>query len=48
MIDPGKFYKPLNMKSYFVEELNIVLNNDYNYDHINIGELAAFVTEDKP
>jgi hypothetical protein len=26
-IDPGVFYKPLNMKSYFVDELNIVLNN---------------------
>jgi hypothetical protein len=36
-IDPGVFYKPLNMKSYFVEELNIVLNNQYNYDHLNIG-----------
>jgi len=34
------------MKTYFVDELNIVLNNEYNYDHINIGELAAMVTED--
>jgi len=45
-IDPGVFYKPLNLKSYFVEELNIVLNNQYNYDHLNIGELAAFITDD--
>ena len=45
-IDPGVFYKPLNMKTYFVDELNIILNNEYNYDHINIGELAAMVTED--
>ena len=34
------------MKSYFVEELNIVLNNQYNYDHLNIGALAAFITDD--
>lgn len=47
-IDPGLFYKPLNLKTYLVEELNIVLNNDYNYDHISIGELAAMVSEDKP
>lgn len=47
-IDPGVFYKPLNMKSYFVDELNIILNNQYNYDHISIGELAAMVTEDAP
>lgn len=45
-IDPGVFYKPLNLKSYFVEELNIVLNNQYNYDHINTGELAAMVSDD--
>ena len=32
IIDPGKFYKPLNLKTYFVDELNIVLNNEYNYD----------------
>ena len=44
MIDPGVFYKPLNLKSYFVEEFNIVLNNEYNYDHINIGELAAMTS----
>jgi len=36
------------LKTYLVEELNIVLNNDYNYDHISIGELAAMVSEDKP
>lgn len=48
LIDPGVFYKPLNLKSYFVEEMNIVLNNEYNYDHINIGELAAMVTKNNP
>jgi hypothetical protein len=36
------------LKSYFVEEMNIVLNNEYNYDHINIGELAAMVTKNNP
>ena len=26
-IDPNKFYKPLKLSSYYVDELNIVLNN---------------------
>ncbi len=26
-VDPGVFYKPLNLKSYFVDELKIILNN---------------------
>jgi len=43
-IDPGVFYKPLNMKSYFVDELNIILNNEYNYAHTQTGILAEMVT----
>jgi len=32
------------MKSYFVDELNIILNNEYNYAHTQTGILAEMVT----